>query len=329
MRLKSFPMILVISLALVSAVFLTAVRCSCQLQWRTSTQVEVSADGSATWVVQMKTVLLTQDDEAAFYEYLNITSVEQISSHFHSIADQASLITGRSMRIENLEVNANISTAGLSTEGIIQYQFDWIGFAGQSGDGGIKIGDALSGAMDLSREDELTIIYPSGYSVVSIYPLPDNTEASERALTWFGPRNFGGGEPHLLLEKENSSWTDAIMSNIPLLVVIATAFSTGLLGYFLGAKRARTNKSTKPNGSSLQSHSSLGAEDDEQKVVKLLTAAGGRMYQSAIGEQGGFSKSKASELMSAMESKGIVSRRKIGRGKLVTLVGKQEAKKKE
>ncbi len=53
------------------------------------------------------------------------------------------------------------------------------------------------------------------------------------------------------------------------------------------------------------------------------------MYQSAIGEQGGFSKSKASELMSAMESKGIVSRKKMGRGKLVTLVGKQEAKKEE
>jgi len=322
-------MILVISLALVPTVFLTAVRCSGQLQWRTSTEVEVFADGSATWVVQQKTALLTQDDEAAFYQYLNITSVDQISSHFRSIVDEASLLTGRSMRVENLEVNANVSTAGLSTEGIIQYQFDWIGFAGQTGDGGIKIGDALSGAMDLSREDELTIVYPSGYSVVAVYPLPDNTEASERALTWFGPRNFGAGEPHLLLGKENSSWTDAITSNIPLLAVIATAFSTGFLGYFLGMKRASTNKLTKPNSSSLQSQSSFGAEDDEQKVVRLLTAAGGRMYQSAIGEQGGFSKSKASELMSAMESKGIVSRKKMGRGKLVTLVGKQEAKKEE
>jgi uncharacterized membrane protein len=322
-------MILVISLALVPTVFLTAVRCSGQLQWRTSTEVEVFTDGSATWVVQQKTALLTQDDEAAFYQYLNITSVDQISSHFRSIVDEASLLTGRSMRVENLEVNANVSTAGLSTEGIIQYQFDWIGFAGQTGDGGIKIGDALSGAMDLSREDELTIVYPSGYSVVSVYPLPDNTEASERALTWFGPRNFGAGEPHFLLGKENSSWTDVITSNIPLLAAIATAFSTGFLGYFLGMKRASTNKLTGPNSSSLQSQSSFGAEDDEQKVVRLLTAAGGRMYQSAIGEQGGFSKSKASELMSAMESRGIVSRKKMGRGKLVTLVGKQEAKKEE
>jgi uncharacterized membrane protein len=329
MRLKSFPIILVISLALVSAVLLTVIRCSGQLQWSTSTQIEVSADGSATWVVQQKTVLLTQDDEAAFYQYLNITSVDQISSHFRSIVDQASLLTGRSMRIENMEVNANVSTAGLSTEGIIQYQFDWIGFAGQTGDGGIKIGDALSGAMDLSREDELTIVYPSGYSVMSIYPLPDNTEASERALTWFGPRNFGAGEPHILLGKENSSWTNAITSNIPLLAAIATAFSAVFLGYFLGMKHAGTNRLTKPNKSSLKSHSSFGAEDDEQKVVRLLTTAGGRMYQSVIGEQGGFSKSKTSELMSAMESKGIVSRKKIGRGKLVTLVGKQETKKEE
>ena len=331
MRLKSFLMVLVISLALVSAVFLMTVRCSGQLQWRTSTEVEVFADGSATWVIQQKTVLLTQDDEAAFYQYLNITSADQISSHFRSIVNQASLITGRSMSVPegSIEINANVSTAGLDTEGIIQYQFDWIGFAGHTEDGGIKIGDALSGAMDLSREDELTIVYPSGYSVVSVYPLPDNTEASERALTWFGPRDFGAGEPHFLLGKENSSWTDVITSNIPLLAAIATAFSTGFLGYFLGMKRATTNKLTGPNSSSLQSHSSVGAEDDEQKVVRLLTAAGGRMYQSAIGEQGGFSKSKASELMSAMESRGIVSRKKMGRGKLVTLVGKQEAKKEE
>jgi hypothetical protein len=328
MSIKSFPMVLVFWLALASSVFLTADRCIGQLQWRTSTRIEVFADGSATWVIEQRTVLLTDDDEAAFYLYLNITSVDQISSHFRSIVDQASLVTGRSMRIANLEVNANISTKGLNKEGVIQYQFDWIGFAAQTGDGEIKIGDALSGEMDLSRDDVLTIVYPSGYSVVSVYPLPDNTQASERALTWFGPRNFGSGEPHALLENSNSSWTDAITSNIPLLAVIAAAFSTGSLGYFLGIKRAGA-KSTQPNAGSLQSHSSLGVEDDEEKVVRLLTAAGGRMYQSTITEQGGFSKSKTSELMSAMELKGVVSRKKMGRGKLVTLVGKQETKKGE
>lgn len=327
MSLKSFPTVLFLSLALASAVFLTTIRCSGQLQWRTSTRIEVFADGSAAWVVEQRTVLLTEDDEAAFYQYLNYSSYDQIYSHFRSIVDQASLVTGRTMRITNLEVNENVSARGLSKEGIIQYQFDWIGFAGQNGDEGIKIGDAFSGEMDLSRDDELTVVYPSEYSVVSVCPSPDNTQASDRTLTWFGPLNFGAGEPHALLEKRNSSWTDAITSNIPLLAVIAAAVSTGLLGYFLGMKRAVAIKFTKPNGRSLLSHSSLDVEDDEQKVVRLLTAAGGHMYQSTITKQCGFSKSKASELISAMELKGVVSRKKMGRGKIVTLVEKQEAKK--
>jgi hypothetical protein len=330
MSLKSFLLILVLWLALASAVLLTAVRCSGQLQWRTSTRIDVFADGSATWVIEQRAVLLTDDDEAAFYEYLNISSPDQIFSYVHSMVDQASLVTGRSMRVENLaEINASVSTKGLSKEGIIRYQFDWVGFAEQTGDGGIAIGDALSGEMDLSRDDELTVVYPNEYSVVSVYPLPDSTQESERTLTWFGPRNFGAGEPQAHLEKSNSSWSDAITSNIPLLAVIAAAVSTGFFGYFLGMKRASANRFTKPNGSSSQSRSPPTGEDDEEKVVRLLTEAGGRMYQSTITEQCGFSKSKASGLMSAMELKGVISRKKIGRGKIVTLIGKQEAKSEE
>jgi hypothetical protein len=326
MSLKSFLLVLVLWLALASAVFLTAIRCSGQLQWRTSTRIDVLADGSATWVIEQRAVLLTDDDEAEFYQYLNISSPDQIFSYVHSVVGQASLVTGRSMRVENLaEINASVSTKGLSKEGIIRYQFDWVGFAEQMGNGGIAIGDALSGEMDLSRDDELTVVYPNEYSVVSVYPLPDTTQASERTLTWFGPRNFGAGEPQVHLEKSSSNWSDAITSNIPLLAVIAAAVSTGFFGYFLGLKRA--SKFTKPNGSSLQPHSPQTGEDDEEKVVRLLTEAGGQMCQSTITERCGFSKSKASGLMSAMELKGIISRKKIGRGKIVTLIGKQEAKK--
>jgi hypothetical protein len=328
MSIKSFRIVLVLSLALASVVFLTAIRCIGQLQWRTSVHIEVFADGSATWVVQQRTVLLTEDDEAAFYQYLSMTSVDQISDHFHSIVDQASLVTGRSMRLENLEVNANVSTKSLGKEGIIQYQFDWMGFAGQTGDDGINIGDALSGEMDLSRDDELTIVYPNECSVVSVYPLLDSTQASEKALTWFGPRNFGAGEPHVLLEKKNSSWTDAITGNIPILAIVAVAVLAGSLGYFLGVRGARADKILKSGDGQGQSPSSaLSVEDDEGKVVRLLFAAGGRMYQSTIAEKCGFSKSKASELVSAMEARGIVSRKKMGRGKIVTLTQKQGTRK--
>ena len=61
-------------------------------------------------------------------------------------------------------------------------------------------------------------------------------------------------------------------------------------------------------------------EDDEEKVVNLLKAAGGSLYQSAIADQCGFSRSKASKLLALMERKRKIRREKKGREKLVTLI---------
>jgi uncharacterized membrane protein len=323
MKTESRLISLALSLSLVTMFFLSSVLCLGQLQWHISIQVEILSDGSATWVVQQRTMLVTQDDEAAFFQYLNITSVDAISSHVHSMVDQASLTTGRSMRVENLEVTANVSTQGLSSVGIIQYQFDWVGFAETTGDGEIMVGDAFSGDLDLLRDDELTIKYPSDRSSVFVYPQPDQVRESENTLTWFGPRNFGAGEPIGLFERRSSSWADLITGNTILLIAVVFAVSAGLVGYFFGLKRARLIGEPKSHVVEDQaSLSELSVEDDEERVVRLLVAAGGRMQQLAIARQCGFSKSKASEVLSAMESKGMITRKKLGRGKIVTLAEK-------
>jgi len=320
MKTKSRLICLALSLSLAAMILFSSVSCLGQLQWHTSIQVDVLADGSATWVVQQRTTLLTQDDEAAFYQYLNVTSVDAISNHVHSMVNQASLVTGRSMRVENLEVTANVSTKGLNEEGIIQYQFDWVGFAKMTGDGNITIGDAFSGELDLLRDDALTIKYPSDYSSVFVYPPPDQVRESENTLTWFGPRNFGAGEPHGLFEGRSSGWADVIVGNATLLVAVVSAVSAGLVGYFFGSRRARSIEGSKSNVGQEQAYlSELSVEDDEERVVRLLTAAGGRMQQLAIARQCGFSKSKASEVLSVMERKGVITRKKLGRGKVVTL----------
>jgi len=295
--------------------------CQGQLEWRTHIQIEVFTDGSATWVVQQRTQLTTEEDEAAFFQYLNITSPYDISNHVNSMVNYASLVTGRGMRTENLEVSENVSSKGLSKEGIFQYQFVWLGFADRVADDGIKLGDVFSGELDLSRDDVLTIAYPSGYTPIFIYPSPDEIRESERTLTWFGLRNFGAGEPNALFEKGSSSWTDVIAGNMPLVALIVVAVSTASLGYLLGVKRAAGNTRLKPNVAAEQTpFSEPRVEDDEEKVIKLLVATKGPMYQSAITRHFGFSKSKASELLSVMERKGIVTRKKMGRGKIVTLV---------
>jgi hypothetical protein len=306
--------------------FFTTLFCQGLLEWRTDIQIEVFTDGSATWVVQQRTQFTTEEDEAAFFSYSNITSPVDLSNYVHSIISNASLVTGRSMRVENLEgPNVAVSSKGLSKEGTIQYQFVWLGFAERVADDRIKVGDVFSGEMDLSRDDVLTIKYPSEYASIFIYPSPDEISESERTLTWFGPRNFGAGEPHALFEKTSFSWTDVIAGNMPFLAVIVVGVSAVSLGYFLGMKRGFGNTRLKLNAGAKQtSFSELRVGDDEEKVIQLLIATGGPVYQSTITRHFSFSKSKASELLSVMERKGIVTRKKMGRGKIVTLVKEQK-----
>lgn len=301
--------------------FLHVTPCRSQLQWVVHTQIEVFADGSATWLVRQKAALTTEDDVAAFWQYLNITSLDDISNHVHSIVDHASLVTGRSMRVESgsIVVNANISL--VSGEGIFQYQFVWIGFAERIDEAKVRIGDALSGELDLARDDMLTIKCPIGYSPVLTYPTPDEMRESDSTLTWFGPRNFGAGEPNALFEKVSFTWADIILANAALLSVIAAALTSGFLGYFIGLKRISISKPSKPYAQPEQTSQSIAnIEDDKEKVVRLLVNAGGRMPQTTIAKHCGFSKSKASELLSAMENEGVISRKKMGRAKTVTLI---------
>ena len=76
-------------------------------------------------------------------------------------------------------------------------------------------------------------------------------------------------------------------------------------------------------------HSSDGTEpiidgeivSDEQRVVKLLEARGGRMKQVDIVERTDWSKSKVSMLLSEMESDGTVSKLRVGRENIVSLAG--------
>jgi uncharacterized membrane protein len=265
--------------------------------------------------------LATEDDVAAFWQYLNITSFDDVSNYIHSMVDHARLVTGRSMRVENgsIVVNANVSL--LANEGIFQYQFDWLGFAERIEDSKIRVGDVFSGELDLARDDSLAIKYPIGYSPTYIYPIPDDTQESQETMTWFGSKNFGAGEPSIILEESNFTWTDTIVANTALLSVIATAVSCGLLGYFFGTKRAIRRTNLKPRLGPEQTPSSVeDVADDKEKIIKVLVKAGGRMYQSKIAKQCGFSKAKASELLSSMEKEGALTRKKMGREKVVTLI---------
>jgi DNA-binding MarR family transcriptional regulator len=302
------------------AVFsMLTVRCQGQLQWTTNISIEVRDDGSASWLVQRKTSLLTDVDEALFFEYLNTTSVDELSNNVHTMVDQASLATGRTMSVEGFEVRSTVSTTAFGEEGVLQYQFVWMGFAEKTSDDKIVVGDSLRGELDLSSNDALAVTYPVGYVPSFVYPSPDEAENSDRTLTWLGPSNFGAGEPVVLFEKGSTSLIDVLRGNAFGFFMVGVAVATGFLGYFVGKRHFSKTDRSKFGVREQEQLSLRGFEDDEQKVVKLLQAAGGRLYQSAIVEQCAFSKSKASALLSVMEKKGVITRKKSGREKIVTL----------
>ena len=80
-------------------------------------------------------------------------------------------------------------------------------------------------------------------------------------------------------------------------------------------RRNRKKKATQIN-----TFSEAGQMDSgEEEIIKVLRSSGGNLHQSVIAERCRFSKAKTSQLLSALEQKGVVRRYKKGRDKIVTL----------
>ena len=307
-------------LMLSSMFFAGNVLCQDKLEWKTYVQIEVFDDYSACWVVQRKALLRNDTEENLFYQYYSEMSPDELLDNIVSMVSDASLITGRAMQVVmegEFEVSYSISLSAFGKEGILQYQFGWLGFAERIEGEKMKVGDALSGELDLSPDDVLTIIYPDGYVPILVSPSPDKVDYNERVLTWVGTKNFGRGEPTIILEKEGSEWAEIVGKYAIVVFAGVVVVISGFLGYFAGRKRFRGRGELKPKIA--KDLSILGVESDEEKVLRLLAEAGGRLLQSTIAKQCGFSKSKGSVLLSEMERKGLISREKSGRGKIVTL----------
>ena len=298
--------------------FLTSlIFCEGQLSWEIVTRIEIHPDGSATWVIRKKTTLNTESDRAAFLDYVNLTSIEDFLNNVKSIVNEASVITGRAMKAENLDMVASVFNTTTGFEGILQYQYDWIGFAKEIEGEKIKVGDALNGQLDLSRNDMLIIQYPTSYTIENVDPTQDDSSESDRTITWYGPRNFGAGEPTVILRKNTLGVADFILSNafVTSLIILILSCLGGL-----GLVKLKSLKKQKDVKVSEVTPLRIELESDEEKVINLLKESGGRLYQKAIAKHYGFSKSKTSELLTAMEQKEIVARKKRGRQKLVILI---------
>jgi len=265
--------------------------------------IEVYADGSAMWFIEQKGIGIQP-------------SFETFCQKVDLILEKAMVKTSRNMAAKGLSMMANLS----GSYSVIRYMFLWENFSVVVENSCIKVGDIFEVENffdNLYGDGSVYIKYPQQYVVESVSPTPHEQDNSSRILKWYGIEDFKIGEPKIVLKEKSaaSGFLDIISKNAILIVSILVICGGSIGLYYL---KFRRKKEKAPEV--LEAPKPLGIEDDEEKIINLLRSAGGSLYQSAITEQCGFSRSKTSKLLKAMEDKGKIKREEKGREKIVTLL---------
>ncbi len=269
-------------------------------------RVRIEIDGSAAWVIEERflTGESPQPSPQMFDTFIN---------NVKSLVDSAEQIAERDMFAESFAMTVNVS--GSYT--IVKYQFRWLAFA-QINTSRIMIGDVFEVAgLFLLGEGTVNVEYPTNYVVESVSPQPHAQSA--RTLTWWGIQDFKLGEPNVVfVEHGTLDIISVLRENAPLILGTVVLAGIGVTGLYHFRFRKKSRKE-KPIDEYSMLPRDLDAEDNEEKILNLLKAAGGRLPQSVIARQCKFSKAKTSILLAKMEKSGTVKRYEKGREKVVVL----------
>ena len=270
-------------------------------------KIQINLDGSASW-----TITKVSDINATI-------DLEGFQQRVESLIEDARFKTGREMSldVDSLQVSDEISWEKESRTTV--YVFKWQNFTVIE-EGTMTFGDVFQVAGFFSQlygDGAIRIIYPSEYSIQSVSPVPNERDDSGQTLGWFRTQDFINGEPNVTL-KNNPPTSVDVGSQLYIIVgLISVVIVASLIGFYVFRRR-------KPNATNAVAPIAASTvETEEEKVIKIIKSSGGSMHQSDIAEQCRFSKAKTSQLLASLERKGVITRYKRGRDKIVTL--KEEA----
>ncbi len=286
--------------------------------------IQVDSNGSAAWTITQVTSINSTIDTWEGYQ-------QRVSS----IIDEAANRTGRAMGVDANSFEMGTDNYQDSQSKETEYRFVWLNFS-MIEDEQITFGDVFQNANffnQLYGEGALQIIYPPSFTVQSVSPSPNLRDDFSHSLEWLGTQFFATSNPSITLTSSQESPSPApspIGNNqglgLPeiLVIVAIVVIVASLTGFYLARRRRKQEGLAKL--SRLPSMPLI--ESEEQKIIKILEANGGSAYQSAITDQTRFSKAKTSQLLAELERKGVVTRYKKGRDKIVTLakMGKGESR---
>jgi len=288
--------------------------------------IVVNGDGSASWTItQVTGINSTTDTWNGFMQ------------RALSLVAAAAVQAGREMAVDNSSFEMSTTNFQDSQSKTTEYLFTWLNFSIMQ-TASLTFGDVFrvnDFFGQLYGDGTLQIAYPSTYMVQSVLPSPNQRNDSQHVLEWLGSQFFVNGKPSVTLTLYSSTtgqpgggtsngaspdWQFYVLIG----VIVAAAFSAFLAVFYL-ARRRRSKRGDLTEAVAPVYASVL--ESEEEKVLKIIRSHGGSMFQSAITEECSFSKAKTSQLLSALERKGVVLRYKKGRDKIVTLVEQVKGEK--
>lgn len=302
----------------------------------TVTRIQVHPSGDATWTVQIRTRLETQqqvEEYQAFQDaFRQNTSkyLDPFSDRIRAVVNRAANATGRPMAASNFSASTSIQEVPRRW-GVVTFEFTWSGFAEQR-NGRLVVGDVFQGGFFLAANDSLKIAVADGYDVTSVEPAPDERDAG--VMIWHGREDFSDGHPAVVIEAGQSPTTTGVRTLIggqtglyiggALLVALIAIGSYALWrrGTFRGGSTGSEGTSvatTTEEGGSGPTVDDGAVKTDPERVEVLLERHGGRMKQAAIADELEWSDSKVSRVVSGMVDEGIVTKLQLGRENLVEL----------
>jgi uncharacterized membrane protein len=277
--------------------------------------ISLHKDGSALWSIEYRIPLRTSADEVAFEQNANTSSIlseASIRQLMEQSAAEASSATGRPMALENFVRVSSAQSMPTGTYGVIRYTFLWTNFTQR--DDTITMGDVFVGGLYLPVGASLIVQVPTGYAVTSAEPVPETVNGN---LVWYGPASFDAGQPSVTLAPNGlplfsllliGIFGMAVAGAVALILVLRKRQKDTLLD----ADNTLPEPLPPPSAAA-----NTELRDVEERILNLITEAGGEMYQSDIVERLSLPKSSVSAAINSLHTRKLVQKVKKGRENLI------------
>lgn len=310
----------------------------------TVTRIQLHENGTATWEIEIRTRLDTDDEVEAYKDFQaefrdnKSKRVDTFKSQIESIVTDAEATTDRNMSTVNFEASTSIQSLPKKW-GVITYRFKWSHFA-QTSENQVTMGDVFGGGYFLSSSDSMTVVAPEGYKITDLSPGADTKDPE--TVSWQGQRDFADSRPMVEATNQSAASPPAqpeTDSNVtPVLLIAALVVLGG--GYYWRRSTSNdtsdaepaappANQNTEPGKDETDDETAVSEDtddtetetllSDDEKVLKSLRENDGRMKQAKIVEELDWSSSKASRVLQRMADEDQVRRLQIGRENLIDI----------